>query len=549
MRNDSVRAVLVFAALIAAPALATASSSEGRPFPMVAVAAGEGEVILHPALHELDEIRSLSRVVFKEVPVPGGGAVTLELKRVILSEATTRVFVDGQPVDFRMPASFWSGRISGQEDSYAFLALSQYGCRGWFGTAGNVNHLIARPNVQGDWNFSDSRLVTSERLDRDGFKPEFNCNLLDTPGSSGLIEVDPSAPMSALTGPIPNFDAPIAFETDYEFYQDTFGGNMPAAQTYAFSLIASISDRYREQVGVIFSLPYVGFHSVNNDGWTSTDCFGRLEQFRSAWANGGAPVHAELYHLISGVPVSGCGGVAYLPGLCDQQYGFGMSAHINGNVTFPPVQGPLTWDFMVVAHELGHNFGSMHTHDYSPPIDRCASGDCTVTPNGTIMSYCHTCPGGMSNITLYFHSRVATVIRNFVVASSCIDPFRGVLTDDIGFALAGSNGTPALDVLYHQGAPDTMEIDIQNAPVNQSGMLVIGVSAAMTPIFGGTLVPSLDVLIPITANASGVVNFSFPVNLSVPNGVPFWTQAWIQDPAGANPYAATNAIEGELITP
>jgi hypothetical protein len=64
------------------------------------------------------------------------------------------------------------------------------------------------------------------------------------------------------------------------------------------------------------------------------------------------------------------------------------------------------WDIFVVAHEMGHNFGAPHTHSMYPRIDNCAGGDCSVTPNGTIMSYCHQCSGGMSNILLNFHDRM-----------------------------------------------------------------------------------------------------------------------------------------------
>ena len=59
-------------------------------------------------------------------------------------------------------------------------------------------------------------------------------------------------------------------------------------------------------------------------------------------------------------------------------------------------------------HEVGHNFGSGHTHDdksYSPVIDSCGN-ICTaglplaglpLANSATIMSYCHICAGGDSN--------------------------------------------------------------------------------------------------------------------------------------------------------
>jgi hypothetical protein len=83
----------------------------------------------------------------------------------------------------------------------------------------------------------------------------------------------------------------------------------------------------------------------------------------------------------------------------------------------------VVWDIFVVTHEIGHNFNSPHTHCYAGlegnpnQIDHCFSGDpspgfsCyvgeTSLPSGcpgydqgcgTIMSYCHSQPGGSSNI-------------------------------------------------------------------------------------------------------------------------------------------------------
>ena len=57
-------------------------------------------------------------------------------------------------------------------------------------------------------------------------------------------------------------------------------------------------------------------------------------------------------------------------------------------------------------HELGHNFDSPHTHDgYDPPVDTCGTscpGELPLAKSSTIMSYCHQCTGGYSNIDYTF---------------------------------------------------------------------------------------------------------------------------------------------------
>ena len=87
--------------------------------------------------------------------------------------------------------------------------------------------------------------------------------------------------MGSSPGRFPFIDAPIAFETDYEFY--ALFNDLAAAQAYAFTLIGSVSKRYREQTDVIFTLPYVGFHTQN------TMTHGPRRRAATDWASSAAP--------------------------------------------------------------------------------------------------------------------------------------------------------------------------------------------------------------------------------------------------------------------
>ena len=136
---------------------------------------------------------------------------------------------------------------------------------------------------------------------------------------------------------------------------------------------------------------------------------------------------------------------------------YGVSAGLSG--TFNASTPQVIWDSIVVAHEIGHAFGSSHTHTYDNPfiapspntggaIDCCysdnATGQCGVAlggagrygnlpgtssitgggagqRNGTIMSYCHLLSGGMGNLAWTFGTdhpygvnpgRVPTVMSN-----------------------------------------------------------------------------------------------------------------------------------------
>jgi outer membrane protein assembly factor BamB len=66
---------------------------------------------------------------------------------------------------------------------------------------------------------------------------------------------------------------------------------------------------------------------------------------------------------------------------------------------------------------MGHNGGTFHTHDgYTPTIDDCGNG---VPSRGTIMSYCHTHPGGTTNIDMWMHRRVEDEIELDFQAGGC----------------------------------------------------------------------------------------------------------------------------------
>ncbi|NOT30993.1 MAG: hypothetical protein HOP15_11145, partial [Planctomycetes bacterium] len=213
-------------------------------------------------------------------------------------------------------------------------------------------------------------------------------------------------------------------ETDWQLYQQ-FGSSV-LLTNYVTGLIAAVSEQYFTDVQAVLSIAYLGIHTTSNDGWDSQDVVGNdagdlLDEFRATWGSTW-PAQANLAHFLSGADLGG--GVAYVDALCNQSFGFGVSGNLSGNInwaTWTGASGNLTWDFVVVAHELGHNFGSQHTHSYCPPLDQCYTNcnGATACTRGTIMSYCHTC-AGMSNLDLYFHPVTANIMRQRVNAS-CLD--------------------------------------------------------------------------------------------------------------------------------
>ena len=127
---------------------------------------------------------------------------------------------------------------------------------------------------------------------------------------------------------------------------------------------------------------------------------------------------------------------------------------------FPVQQQPNNWDFMVFAHETGHNFNSPHTHDWCPtPLDECASsnyfGSCQTQQNctnmGTIMSYCHLCSGGTANITTFFQEPDVVGVMT-AHAQACLP-------------LGGASITPAAQpTLLAPEVPTNVDVTIVGTP-------------------------------------------------------------------------------------
>ena len=127
----------------------------------------------------------------------------------------------------------------------------------------------------------------------------------------------------------------------------------------------------------------------------------QLYEYRDYWEAQMEHIDRDLAHFLSGRGLGG--GVAWLGVMCNPDWGYALSANLGSNFPYPiENNNGNNWDLFVFMHELGHNFGAPHTHGLEPPYDDCANGDCSIVPNGTIMSYCHGCEGGLANIRLEF---------------------------------------------------------------------------------------------------------------------------------------------------
>lgn len=426
---------------------ASAAAQETVPFPMASLSLGAVPEVLvfEPDRGALGALTALQSVRLSDVPMPAGYTAQLDLRRLDFDPSEVGVYVDGRPSRFAPgDLTLWKGEVVGALDSHVFLALSSRGIYGWIHDGSETTHVSSFAGPDGDWSQARGRLYSNSALEAAGTeRGPAPCDTDRLLGGPFVSHVAPPGPPD--NSPAPVLELKMAIETDFQLWQ--VWHDLAAEETYVLALLGALSDRLLSQADIKVTYPYVQFWTTASDPWTSQDgggnCIDLLDEFRNAWS-GNLPNGAHLAHFLSGASL-GCG-VAYLNVICNQSFGFAVSCCLNGGVTFPVSQGSNTWDFFVFAHESGHNLGSLHTHDYCPPLDECydnCNGVINCTNQGTNLSYCHLCSGGMNNITTYYHPTVVSVMRA-AADSSCIplyDPSTTqIFYDDFETGSLVSNG-------------------------------------------------------------------------------------------------------------
>ena len=336
-----------------------------------------------------------------------GRLVDLEVRPIEVFAENAQIVLTTATGDVELPKPdvvLLSGHVADDPHSQAFLALSPYGSHGIIRLAGETFIVSSGLHERGDgpvvYNLTNLPPGMINWID-------FKCgtNALPVPPEYRLNPRPEPASDTSRDSPPPR-RALIAVETDFEYTEDLFGGDPGESGAYVATLFGAVSDIYTRDFNVRLQVGFLRLWSDNTDPWGQSDMGSQLVEFKDYWNTKMTHVDRHLAHYLSGRPLGG--GVAYVPGLCNTWWDYGLSS-LSGYFPYPLEHNhPQNWDPYVVAHEMGHNFWAPHTHGMDPPIDGCGLDpqDCSVTPNGTIMSYCHGCDGGMTNIRLEFHSRI-----------------------------------------------------------------------------------------------------------------------------------------------
>jgi hypothetical protein len=409
------------------------------------------------------------RVVVPRLVLDDGNVVSLDL------EAFEVFAPDAQILDYAAdgvhrlpppPDRYFRGTVVGDPDSVVMLASGET-LRGLVATNGEVYAIAAERDTYRAPGGAGRSLL--RRIDPEGDRP-----VGAPPWRCFADEIDglesPPAAVSALDLPSscngdPAWTATaytinLAIETDYELYTKFNSTTLELA--YIADLTAAASVIYLRDVHTTFQIGTTHLWTTASDPWTATDTESALYELGDYWHSHYSGVSRTIVHFLSGKNMGG--GIAWLSVLCSGDFtctispevcgsfynhwggGYGLSSSLNGQ--FSITNPALYWDLQCFTHEIGHNFGSPHTHCYTPPIDTCYNAEpgCYSGPlcgtagqpscsGGTIMSYCHLRPGGYNNIILFFgllgqpSEAVRDCMRAFVESNAaCLGVFESCTT-------------------------------------------------------------------------------------------------------------------------
>jgi len=124
---------------------------------------------------------------------------------------------------------------------------------------------------------------------------------------------------------------------------------------------------------------------------------------------------------------------------------------------------------------------------------------------------------------------------------------QGKAFTDLGQGLAGAHGEPLLTGKGTLLPHTPLQLGLSAAREHAPAWLVAGFAQLGAPLFGGTLVPdpaAPGLVIPLVTGAAGAITLNASWPPAMPADVELFLQARVQDPAGPQGFAASNAPLG-----
>lgn len=373
-----------------------------------------------------------------DVELPNKSIAKLILERSHKFDHTTFLDADGNQITFS--PNIYTGHVQGTK-SLVSLTFTDKSVTGVISINGENWNLDIDPTTRKQLIFSDV-IVPPTSIETCGYKDLEEDTLID-PSEFDLESLINSGDKNTALSTVD-----IYLEADHKLFLD-FSSDTLEALNYVTSILASVN--------VIFNDADIDLNFPDIKLWTTMDPYdadntssSRVVLDRLKCALDGN-YNGRLAHLLS--TTNRHGGIAYRRSDCpyvEPLYGFtGIATNFQTDLNV------YSYSIHFIAHEIGHNLSSHHTHacrwnGNDTQIDDCGNilstnnnsdsncngiiddqaeaegSDCfdihnpVLPASGTIMSYCHANSGVRVDLSQGFHPQVANRMKNFV--DNCLSP-------------------------------------------------------------------------------------------------------------------------------
>ena len=139
----------------------------------------------------------------------------------------------------------------------------------------------------------------------------------------------------------------LAVEADHAYYLE-HGADTVADIEQVLNIVEGI---FESELGITFELTAIDVVDVGPDPYTASESGLLLDQFQNHWNANNSGIPRDVAHLFTGRAMEqNVVGIAYLGQVCTLPWSYGLSRDLSSRSLMP----------LLVAHELGHNFGAGH---------------------------------------------------------------------------------------------------------------------------------------------------------------------------------------------